>query len=334
MSKLENFDSSKDIETRKVQKLGSSSLFITLPKKWINKWNIKPGDKILIEISDDGTLKLLAEKIKLLSSRKSIKVDIDALKQPLSNVILCLYSLGYDEIIFESKKSISQKDIDDLITTVKQIVGAEVTEALENRVKIECLLDAEKIGLESLLRRMLNIISRKIDELISYLSKESNKGSNVNHEDLRRVYLMLLRHAMGTKYEISNNMSKNTLITMNAEILLHASKVIDKIGNLIRSENSLVEIDTSILKEILHKINDLLDEIVMSILFPSLKRITNGFTLLSQINNLLPNLSKNQLLYIHFTDLVEQLQMALENSSCTLFLEDMPWIERNFNMMK
>jgi len=44
----------KDVEARKVQKLGSSSLFVTLPKKWINKWNIKPGDKVIVEVDSKG----------------------------------------------------------------------------------------------------------------------------------------------------------------------------------------------------------------------------------------------------------------------------------------
>ncbi|ARM76502.1 AbrB family transcriptional regulator [Acidianus manzaensis] len=335
MTELEDFNNSKDIETRKVQKLGSSSLFITLPKKWINKWNIKPGDKILIEISDDGALKLLAEKIKLLSSRRSVRIDIDSLKQPISNVILCLYTLGYDEIVFESKKSIIQKDIEDLITTTKQVVGAEITEASENRVKVECLLDAEKVGLESLLRRMLNIISRKIDEIIAELSNEPLKDNGINQEDLKRVYLMLLRHSMGSKYDMSNSLNKNILVMMNAVILLNISKNIDKIHDIMLKPDSLNTADISNIKDILHKVNDLLDEVVMSILFPSLKRISNGLTLVSQIKELLSELNiKDTLLFSYISNTVEQLQTALENSSCTLFLEDMPWIERNFNVIR
>ncbi|MQL55307.1 AbrB/MazE/SpoVT family DNA-binding domain-containing protein [Acidianus ambivalens] len=334
MTDLEEFDNSKDIETRKVQKLGSSSLFITLPKKWINRWNIKPGDKILIEISDDGSLKLLAEKIKLLSNRKTIKIDIDAIKQPIPSMVLCLYSLGYDEIVFESKKQIVQKEIEDLISTTKQMVGAEVTEASENRVKLECLLDAEKVGLESLLRRILNIISKKVDGIISYLSGEQPKDSELTQqEDLRRVYLMLLRHVVGSKYEVSSNLNKNFLVVMNAVILLNISRLIDRIDSTIKTTK--LNEDTPILKEILQKINDLLDEVIMSILFPSMKRVSNGLNLINQINSLLQSFNdKSSIIYTSVVDIVSNLQLALENSSCTLFLEDMPWIERNFNVVK
>ncbi len=112
----------KDMETRKVQKLGSSSLFITLPKKWINKWKIKPGDKIIMEVLDDGTLKLVAEKIKFNTGRKNISLDIDVLKQPMTKVLTCLYSLGYDEIVFESKKPLNPKEVEEVAEFSKQLV--------------------------------------------------------------------------------------------------------------------------------------------------------------------------------------------------------------------
>ncbi|EZQ06870.1 MULTISPECIES: AbrB/MazE/SpoVT family DNA-binding domain-containing protein [Acidianus] len=332
---MEDVDNSKDIETRKVQKLGSSSLFIVLPKKWINRWSIKPGDKILIEVSDDGSLKLLAEKTRLLSNRKSIQIDVDLFKQPIPGIIPCLYSLGYDEIVFISKKSIIQKDIEDIITVTKQMVGAEVTEASENKIKVECLLDAEKVGVESLLRRMLNIISKKIDDIVSYASSEERKNNGISTEDLRKVYLMLLRHTMGSRYNMTKNMSRNFLVVENATLLLNVSKIIDEIFTLVTS-SKLSEVELSMVSSVMQRINDLLDEVVMTILFPSIKRVSNGLGLISQIKNTISSISslQNSALLVYIQVLISNLEMALDNSSCTLFLEDMPWIERNFNSIK
>jgi len=36
------------MEVRRVQRLGSSSLVITLPKEWTRRLGIKPGDQILL----------------------------------------------------------------------------------------------------------------------------------------------------------------------------------------------------------------------------------------------------------------------------------------------
>jgi len=325
---------SKDVETRKVQRLGSSSLFITLPKKWINKWTIKPGDKIIMEISEDGTLRLVAEKIKMNSNKRVIKIDIDSYKQPMSNSIPCLYSLGYDEIIFESKKNIDHKEIEDTVSLSKQLVGIEVAEVTENRVKLDCLLDTEKIGVESLLRRILNIVAKKVDDIIAILKGQSISDVQTTAEDLRRVYLMLLRRSMGGKYNSERDTIRNFIISVNSSILLRIYYIIQKIFTIVSTDSTVVA-DQQIKQALLdtfQKINDLFDEIIMSILFPSIKRITNGFTLLSQIKQIAGEININNLLLKNYIeDLISMLEEALSNSSCSLFLEETPWIERNLS---
>ena len=325
---------SKDVETRKVQRLGSSSLFITLPKKWINKWEIKPGDKIIMEISEDGTLRLIAEKIKLNSNKRSIKIDIDSYKQPISNSIPCLYSLGYDEIVFESKKNIDHKEIEDAINLSKQLVGIEIAEVTENRVKLECLLDTEKIGVESLLRRILNIVAKKVDDIIAVLKGNSPSDVQTNAEDLRRVYLMLLRRSIGGKYNSERDTIRNFIISVNSSILMRIYYVIQKIFSIISTDPSILA-DQQIKQALLdtfQKVNDLFDEIIMTILFPSVKRITNGYNLLSQVKQIVGQSNINNLLLKNYIeDLISMLEEALSNSSCSLFLEETPWIERNLS---
>ena len=326
---------SKDVETRKVQRLGSSSLFITLPKKWINKWEIKPGDKIIMEISEDGTLRLVAEKIKLNSNnRRTIKIDIDSYKQPISNSIPCLYSLGYDEIIFESKKNIDNKEIEDAVNLSKQLVGIEIAEVTENRVKFECLLDTEKIGVESLLRRILNIVAKKVDDIIAILKGQPPSDIQTTVEDLKRIYLMLLRRSIGGKYSSERDTIRNFIISVNSSILLRIYSIIQKIFTIISTDSTIItnqEINQALL-DIFQKINNLFDEIIMTILFPSIKRITNGYNLLSQIKQIAGQTIINSLLLKNYIeDLISMLEEALSNSSCSLFLEETPWIERNLS---
>ena len=325
---------SKDVETRKVQRLGSSSLFITLPKKWINKWAIKPGDKIIMEISEDGTLRLVAEKIKLNSNKRAIKIDIDSYKQPISNSIPCLYSLGYDEIVFESKKNIDHKEIEDIVGLSKQLVGIEVAEVTENRVKLDCLLDTEKIGVESLLRRILNIVAKKVDDIVAILKGQSPSDVQTTVEDLRRVYLMLLRRSMGGKYNSERDTIRNFIISVNSSILLRIYYIIQKIFTIVSTDSTIIanqDIKQALL-DIFQKTNDLFDEIIMTILFPSIKRITNGYTLLSQIKQIEGQTTiSNLLLKNYIEDLISMLEDALSNSSCSLFLEETPWIERNLS---
>lgn len=323
----------KDVETRKVQRLGSSSLFITLPKKWINKWGIKPGDKIIMEISEDGTLRLVAEKVKINYNRRNVKIDIDSYKQPMTTAIPCLYILGYDEIIFTSKKNIDPKEFEDVINYSKHLVGIEVAETSENSIKLDCLLDTEKIGSESLLRRILNIASRKVDEILGYLKGQPLAEVQPSLEDLRRVQLMLLRRSIGGRYTSERDTLRNFIIAINSIVILRVYNIMTKLSNTIKNTKPiLTQEQVKILTEMFQKINDLFDEIIMTILFPSVKRISNGYNIISQLKQGLEQLNmQDPLIKNYLEELVQSLEEALTNSSCSIFLEELPWIERNFN---
>ena len=49
-----------ELETRKVQKLGYSSVGISLPKGWAQSNGLKPGSLVAIAVEDDGTLRIKA----------------------------------------------------------------------------------------------------------------------------------------------------------------------------------------------------------------------------------------------------------------------------------
>src|SRR3990170_6253366 len=47
-----------EIEPRKVQRLGYSSLGVSLPKDWAKSAGIEPGATVLVVKEDDGTLRI------------------------------------------------------------------------------------------------------------------------------------------------------------------------------------------------------------------------------------------------------------------------------------
>ena len=47
-----------ELETRKVQKLGYSSLGVSLPKAWAESNGIRPGSLVSLSVEDDGTLRI------------------------------------------------------------------------------------------------------------------------------------------------------------------------------------------------------------------------------------------------------------------------------------
>ncbi|MCG2909332.1 MAG: phosphate uptake regulator PhoU [Stygiolobus sp.] len=284
-----------------------------------------------MEISDDGTLRLIAEKVKINFNRRNIKIDIDNYKQPIVTAIPCLYMLGYDEVFFVSKRNVDPKEFEETINYSKQLVGIEVAETTDNSIKLDCLLDTEKIGSESLLRRILNITSRKVDEIIAYLKGQNINEVQANLDDLKRIQLMLLRRSIGGKYVSERDNLRNFIIVISSTIILRIYTIMNKISTFIRNSN-LSQEQVKIMIEMFQRINDLLDEIIMTILFPSIKRISNGYTIISQLKQYYSQLNLSDLLLKNYVeDLILNLEEALNNSVCSIFLEELPWIERNFN---
>ncbi|MEM0205160.1 MAG: AbrB/MazE/SpoVT family DNA-binding domain-containing protein, partial [Nitrososphaerota archaeon] len=46
------------IEIRKLQKVGTATLTVSLPKKWVLKKGLKPGDRVTLIENEDGSLRL------------------------------------------------------------------------------------------------------------------------------------------------------------------------------------------------------------------------------------------------------------------------------------
>ncbi|MEM3281109.1 MAG: phosphate uptake regulator PhoU, partial [Saccharolobus sp.] len=178
----------------------------------------------------------------------------------------------------------------------------------------------------------LNIISKKIDDLIKLLSNESsNENLTITSgDDLRKIYFMLLRRIVGNKYQSNAEYYRNSFILLNISILLNIDYIVLKIFKSIKVK----EINSNVLDRlriVLGNTNDLLDEIIMSILLPSTKRISNGFNLLSQIKQNIFAIKDNlpQIINLYLEDLVNLLENALNNSMCGIFLENLPWIEKD-----
>src|SRR3972149_9207878 len=67
-----------DLETRKVQKLGYSSVGISLPKAWANENGLKPGSIITLTVDDDGTLRVRAGPVEDEAAGAEATIDADA----------------------------------------------------------------------------------------------------------------------------------------------------------------------------------------------------------------------------------------------------------------
>ena len=116
------------VSKRRIQRLGGSSLIVTLPKPWIRKYGLKPGDEVLV-IDEGSHLRILPsrdnmeEMIRTLTLRKT-QGYID-----LQSAVLCAFTRGYDKIEIPVTKSNIERVAAELteVESLDIIVGTKLT---------------------------------------------------------------------------------------------------------------------------------------------------------------------------------------------------------------
>jgi len=83
------------VEIRKVQKLGTSSLIITLPKTWVNRLGIKPGDSVYL-VEKEKELRIVPFYSESGFS-VALNVDRDEFGKSLE-ILKCSMQLGFSNI--------------------------------------------------------------------------------------------------------------------------------------------------------------------------------------------------------------------------------------------
>ena len=113
------------VETRKIQRLGSSSLVVTLPKNWARKNNLKPGDPIYM-VDEGGHLKILpgSSRKPCIKEQVTTKYTKNVKELGLERMIKCAYLNGYNSIRIEYAASYQKpEDIIGIAEKLSYVAG-------------------------------------------------------------------------------------------------------------------------------------------------------------------------------------------------------------------
>lgn len=154
------------MESRKVQKVGYSTLSVSLPSEWTREVDLKRGDTIVFMPEKDGSLKLLPNK--LLEPKKEIEeyiIDSDLCDDPkmLERIIVGNYILGRDLFSVVSSERISSEHIEEIRRIMRKLIGLGIVEETSDRITLQCSVDPRKFHLDMLLRR-LSVIALTIEK--------------------------------------------------------------------------------------------------------------------------------------------------------------------------
>lgn len=163
-----------EIATRKVQKLGYSSLGVSLPKDWAESQGIRPGALVTLSIEDDGSLRVRIGSIEEMSISAEATIDADEWDAPeaLTRMITGNYIVGCNTIKIRSRDELSPGQLQEIHEAVRGLTGLTIVNQGPKFVTIENFVEPTRFPIDGLLRRLHYLTSRMEKHALGVLSGE------------------------------------------------------------------------------------------------------------------------------------------------------------------
>ncbi len=193
---------------RKIQRTGTVSLSITLPKTWIKNHNLKQGQSVLLSISEKGDLIIHTprplepereEKTKILSLQE---MEAEQLEQSLVST----YLKGYKIIRIKSSLPITAQMLRKIERSVENFIGLEIVENTMHEVIIHDISQPPVEDMNRFIKRMNKIVLEMLHEVISgFISKQPDLLADVIRQEhsVDKLYYMLSRQLRGILQDLT-----------------------------------------------------------------------------------------------------------------------------------
>lgn len=207
------------MESRRVQRVGASTLAVSLPRDWVKTVGLKKGDIVFLTQDEDGALKVMAAKQRVEEPSRMIEVNADLCKdlEMLYRVLAGCYALGYDVIKVVSTSRLGKRQIETVRRVVQKMMGIGIVEEAYNQITIQCLMDVTKFPIDTLIRRLYVIAStmhREVTDALSNfdvsIAEEASRRKN-EAEMMFRIIIRILDNCqedrvMAKKMNIDDSM--------------------------------------------------------------------------------------------------------------------------------
>jgi phosphate uptake regulator len=185
------------METRKVQRLGPSTLAMTLPAEWASAQDVEKGDEVSLRFGGKGTLTVMPESLQQEESTAIIHAD-ELESEAVERAILAQYVLGRRVIQVEVEEdgTLGSQTINAVYNAETQLMGLGVIEETPERIAIRCSVDPEDFTLDNLLERLESTGSTMRNEAVKALAHGNPDLAQraLNRErQANKIFVLLLR---------------------------------------------------------------------------------------------------------------------------------------------
>ncbi|HTP55338.1 MAG TPA: AbrB/MazE/SpoVT family DNA-binding domain-containing protein [Thermoplasmata archaeon] len=188
--------------TRRVQRTGSSSLSITLPKAWTDSMNLQTGDTLRFRDLGEGRLEISPTGGEGPSSHRQKVLRIDASGAPprlLARLLIGAYITGQDRIVLTAPAGISPDQRAEVRRTVAHVLGMTVVEEDSGALEVQNFVDPGKYHFHRLLSQVVRILRTELATCRSVL--QGAPGTSLEQlgpmeDEVDRFYLLMVRQLL------------------------------------------------------------------------------------------------------------------------------------------
>jgi phosphate uptake regulator len=185
------------METRKVQRLGPSTLAMTLPAEWAKAQNVEKGDEVSLRMGGKGTVTVMPESVQQEESEAIIHAD-ELPSEAVERAILAQYVLGRRVIQVKVAEdgTLDSRTINAVYNAETQLMGLGVIEETPEHIAIRCSVDPEDFTLDNLLQRLESTGSTMRNEAVKSLAHGNPDLAqrSLNRErQANKIFVLLLR---------------------------------------------------------------------------------------------------------------------------------------------
>jgi phosphate uptake regulator len=188
--------------TRRVQRTGSSSLSITLPKSWTDSMNLQIGDALRFRDLGAGRLEISPADAEHAAQRRQKLLKIDATDAPpnlLARLLIGGYITGQDQIVVTSRSGLTPEQRLEVRRTVAHVLGMTVVEEDESSVQVQNFIDPGKYQLQRLFNQVVRLLRAELETCRAALlggRRTPLQQLAPMEDEVDRFYLLMVRQIL------------------------------------------------------------------------------------------------------------------------------------------
>lgn len=187
------------VESRKVQKVGTSTLSVSLPKEWAERHGIEKGSILMFEDMRDGSLRIAPSQVgggRLKEALYVINSDLAVDRGMLGRIVVGNYVIGRNHLVIKSKTRIKSEHIREVRESVNKLMGLGIMLETPDTIELQCSIDASRFPMETVIKRLYTIGATMQKEAIDALVQRDPRlaeDARGREDEADMVYWLALR---------------------------------------------------------------------------------------------------------------------------------------------